>query len=154
MTVSACGCSWRSPRKANEETWLRTIELVEDDDFQQARRRLWSWEQTLSPNSDVREVTAGLKALVDDYNVVVRRQKLVTTAKWVFLIVPALVGAGLDAVAGGLIGTAAGIGAPVLFDRVKAKFPAVAGEASRASHHPGSAVQGLLAIAGPAAPPR
>ena len=143
----------QTPEEANEETLLRTIDLVQDEDFQRARRRLWSWETTLPPNPDLRDVTAGLEALVADYNAAVRRQQATTRATWVFLIVPTLVGAGLDAVTGGMTGVAASIGASVVFDRVKARFPTLGGEAARASHHPGSAVEGMLAIAGPAAPP-
>jgi len=142
-----------APEEANEETLLRTIDLVQDEDFQHARRRLWSWEGTLPPDPDPREVTAGLEALVADYNAAVRRQQAATKATWVFLIVPALVWAGLDAVTGGVAGVATSIGASVIFDRVKARFPTLRGNAARASHHPGSAVEGMLAIAGPAAPP-
>lgn len=143
----------RTPEDANEETLRRTIDLVEDEDFTLARRRLWSWESTLPPDPDPLDVTAGLDALVEDYNAAVRRQHAATRATWVFLIVPALVGAGLDAVTGGVAGVATSIGASVVFDRVKARFPRLDGAAARASHHPGSAVAGMLAIAGPAAPP-
>ncbi|HEX6338365.1 MAG TPA: hypothetical protein VFZ85_15500 [Jiangellaceae bacterium] len=138
---------------ATEDTFLRAIDLVQDEDFQRARHRLWSWEQTLPPDSSPREVTAGLEALVADYNAAVRRQHAETKATWAFLIVPALVGAALDAVTAGVAGVATGIGASIVFDRVKARFPILNGKAARASHHPGSAVDGMLAIAGPAAPP-
>lgn len=37
------------PDEATEETFLRTLDLVQDEDFQHARRRLWTWESTLSP---------------------------------------------------------------------------------------------------------
>lgn len=37
------------PDEATEETFLRTLNLVQDEDFQHARRRLWAWESTLSP---------------------------------------------------------------------------------------------------------
>jgi hypothetical protein len=102
----------QTPEEANEETLLRTIDLVQDEDFQRARRRLWSWETTLPPNPDPRDVTAGLEALVADYNAAVRRQQATTRATWVFLIVPTLVGAGLDAVTGGMTGVprASGLG--------------------------------------------
>lgn len=138
---------------ATEDTFLRAIDLVQDEDFQRARHRLWSWEQTLPPDSSPREATAGLEALVADYNAAVRRQHAETRATWAFLIVPALVGAALDAVTAGVAGVATGIGASIVFDRVKARFPILNGKAARASHHPGSAVDGMLAIAGPAALP-
>lgn len=143
----------QAPAEATEEAFLRTIDLVQDEDFQRARRRLWSWERTLPPNPDPRDVTAGLEALVADYNAVVCRQHAATKATWAFLIVPALIGAGLDAATGGVAGVATGIGASIVFDRVKARFPQLSGKAARASHHPGSAVEGMLAIAGPASPP-
>ena len=47
-----------------------------------------------------------------------------------------------------MVGLAAGIGSSVFFDRVKVRFPKLSDGAARASHHPGSAVQGMLSIAG------
>lgn len=143
-----------TPADATEDTLWRTLDLVQDEDFQRARRRLWSWERTLGPQSDERDLVAGLEALVADYDAAVRRQSASTRRSWVYLIVPVAVGTVLDSVTGGGVTAAvAGLGASVVLDRVKARFPALTGEAARASHHPGSAVEGLLAIAGPAAPP-
>jgi hypothetical protein len=86
-----------TPEEADERTLQRTLDLIKDEDFQKARRRLWSWEMTLRPSPDPRELAAGLDALVADYNKAVRRQQTATKAKWVFLVVPALAGAGIDA---------------------------------------------------------
>lgn len=139
------------PEDADEKTLHRTLDLIEDDDFQRARRRLWSWEETLPPSSDRTEMVAGMDALIADYNKAVQRQQTATRAMWVFLIVPALAGAGIDAATGGgLTATISSIGATFLFDSVKAKFPRLTGKAARASHHPGSAARGMLSIAGPA----
>lgn len=143
------------PEEADEATLFRTLDLVQDADFQHARRRLWSWEQSVSRHSDSKNVSSGLQALVEDYNTAVRRQVRSTRRSWVFLIVPALAGMGLDAVTGGgVAGAIAGIGSSIIFDRVRARFPSLPDAATRASHHPGSAVAGMLAITGPAAPPR
>lgn len=144
-----------TPVDADEQTLHRTLDLVQDDDFRTARRRLWSWEATLPAEPDPREVRAGLEALVADYNAAVRRQAADTAATWFFLVVPAVAGAALDELTGGGgQAVAAGIGSSVVFDRVKARLPWLSGRAARASHHPGSAVEGMLAIAGPAEPPR
>lgn len=142
------------PSEVTEGTLHRTLDLIEDNDFQRARRRLWSWESTLSPHCDPRDVTAGLDALVADYNAAVRKQTAATRTMWVFQIVPALVGAAVDTMfGGGLTGVVVGIGSSVVIDCVKARFPHVSAGAARASHHPGSAVQGMLAIAGHAQAP-
>lgn len=143
-----------TPREADEATLFRTLDLVQDDDFQHARRRLWSWENTMPPDADPREVSAGLRALVEDYNAQVRGQHQATRAAWMFLVVPVVLGAGLHAVVGGLGGVAADLGAVVLLDQVKARFPTLGAGAAKASHHPGSAVAGMLAISGPARLPR
>lgn len=144
-----------NPESADEKTLHRALDLVEDDDFQSARRRLWSWEKTLpiQEKLDTRELMAGLDALVADYNDVVRRQKWSTVTTGMFLIVPALTGVAIDAATGGgWTGAIAGVGSSVAFDRVKARFPKLVGAAARVSHHPGSAVEGMLAIAGVARP--
>jgi len=144
-----------TPEEADEETLHRALDLIENDDFQQARRRLWSWEETLPPPDklDPRELTKGLSELVADYNGVVRRENWSSVVTGVFLIVPALAGVGIEsAVGGGLKAAAASVGASVIFDKVKARFPRLEGKAARASHHPGSAVNGMLAIAGVARP--
>lgn len=100
------------------------------------------------------ELRAGLESLVEDYNAAIRRQEATTRSTWVFLVVPALAGAGLDAITGGRR-RRNGNGHPssIFFDRVKTRFPLLQGNAGRASYHPGSAVEGMLAIAGPADPP-
>jgi hypothetical protein len=143
------------PESVDETTLFRTLDLVQDEDFQIARRRLWSWEQTLPRDPAPADVAAGLEALIVDYNAAIRRQAKGTRRSWVFLTVPALVGAGLDAaLTGGLTSIIAGLGVSIFFDRVKARFPSVTGGAERASHHPGSAVTGMLAIAGHTSSPK
>jgi hypothetical protein len=93
------------------------------------------------------EAQLRLEALVEDYNGAVRRQIQRTRLKTVFLFIP--IGAGLvvDALAtGGMAHTIAGAGVTVLIDGVKAHFPSLKGAAARASHHPGSALHGMLSV--------
>jgi hypothetical protein len=143
-----------TPEAADDDTLRRTLDLIEDEDFQQARRRFWSWEETLrGPDTlDPRELVAGLDALVADYNRAVRRERWSSAITTVFLIVPTMTGLAIDAMTGGLTAAAASVGTSVVFDKVKARFPRLEGKATRASHHPGSAVAGMLAIAGVARP--
>lgn len=137
------------PEQADENTLHRTLDLIEHDDFQVARRRLWCFEQELPARVDAVQMSHTLEALVNDYNKVVRKENKATTAALVLLIVPAAAGVGIDAVTGGgVTGAMAGIGSSVFFDQVKARFPTLGASAARASHHPGSAVAGMLAIAG------
>jgi hypothetical protein len=142
------------PDTTDEDTLFRTLDLVQDEDFQRARRRLWSWEQKLPNNPSVQDVSKTLKALTADYEGEVVKKIKSTRRKWIFLAVPAVVGAGLDAViTQGAISTVVGTGLSIVLDKVKAKFPSVSDNAARVSHHPGSAVKKLLAVAGPATAP-
>jgi hypothetical protein len=144
------------PVDDDQEKFLhRALDLVENDDFQQARRRLWSWERNLKADVGADELAAGLDALVADYNRVVRGGKKATFTRWVFLVLPIVAGGALDVLtanAGGA-GVAAGVGSSLFFEGLKAQFPRLEGKAERASYHPGSAVSGMLAIAGPATDP-
>ncbi|MBC2932489.1 hypothetical protein [Nocardioides sp. zg-1228] len=100
----------------------------------------------LDSTLDIRPIRG---ALVKDYNKILRRENKATRSALVFLIIPAIAGVGIDATTGGgVTGALAGIGSSVFFDRVKARFPTLSSGAARASHHPGSALAGMLAIAG------
>lgn len=135
------------PEDADEAMLHRTLDLIGDADFQHARRRLWSWEEGLPDNVTPQEAPLLLEALVEDYNAAVRRQIKATRLKTVFLIVPVGAGLAVDALAtGGVVHALAGAGAGVLIDGVKAHFPLLQGAAARASHHPGSAVNGMLSV--------
>lgn len=140
-----------SPAEATEDTWRRVIELVHNDSFREARHRLWTWEAQLLPTNYPEDIRRGLEQLVADYDAAVRRQKISTISTWAYLVVPAVVDAALG---GGWTGMGGGVASTVALDAVRARFPALSGSAERASHLPGSAVSGLLAIAGPAVAPR
>jgi hypothetical protein len=135
------------PEDADEAMFYRTLDIIGDADFQHARRRLWSWEEDLPGNLEPQEAQLRLEALVEDYNGAVRRQIKGTRLKTVFLIVPVGAGLAVDALAtGGMVHALAGAGAGVLIAGVKAHFPLLPGAAARASHHPGSAVHGMLSV--------
>lgn len=139
----------QAPADANEDTLHRTLDLIEGDDFQHARRRLWSFEKELPAHLDSDQLADTLDVLVKDYNRAVTKQSRATKVAWALLIVPAAVGVGIGAATGGgVVGGVVGAGASVFFDRVKARFPRLEGDAARASYHPGSAAAGMLAIAG------
>jgi hypothetical protein len=135
------------PEDADEKMLNRTLDTIGDEDFQHARRRLWSWEDELPDNVTPQETQLRLEALVEDYNAVVRRQINQTRLKTVFLFVPIGAGLAVDALAtGGMAHAIAGAGATVLIDGAKARFPLLKGAAARASHHPGSALHGMLSV--------
>jgi hypothetical protein len=93
------------------------------------------------------EAQRRLEALVRDYNAAVRRQINQTPLKTVFLFVPVGAGLAVDALAtGGMTNIFVGADATVLIDGVKARFPFLKGAAARASHHPGSALHGMLSV--------
>ena len=135
------------PDEADDEMFFRTLDTIGDADFQHARRRRWSWEEGLSADADIRETQLRLKALMEDYNAAVGKQIKTTRLKTVFVVVP--VGAGLvvdQLLTGGIGHTLGSAAVSVGIDRVKAHFPVLSGEAERASHHPGSAVGGMLSV--------
>jgi hypothetical protein len=135
------------PEDADETMFHRTLDIIGDEDFQHARRRLWSWEEGLPGNVAPPEAQLLLEALVEDYNAAIRRQIKATRLKTVFLFVPVGAGLAVDAlVTGGMAHTIAGAGTTVLIDGVKARFPLLKGAAARASHHPGSALHGMLSV--------
>jgi hypothetical protein len=135
------------PKEADETVFHRTLDTIGDEDFQHARRRLWSWEEQLPANVTPQEAQPLLEVLVEDYNAAVRRQIKQTRLRTVFLLVPVGAGLAVDAlVTGGIVHAVAAAGATVAIDGVKARFPFLKGAAARASHHPGSAVQGMVSI--------
>ena len=137
------------PHDINEDMFFRVLDTIGRDDFRIARRRLWSWEKELPENLQPDEVLGCLKALVDDYNKVLAREIKHTRLQIVFMVVPAAVGLGLDHMLGGLAGKALGAGAGLAIKGVKARFPTLEGTAARASHHPASALAGMLSVVGP-----
>jgi hypothetical protein len=130
----------------NEDAFHRALDLIGTEDFQHARRRLWSWERDLPDNPGPDELHLHLQALVVDHNKAVERQVKRSLLKTVFLLVPATAGIALDIITSGLVGTVIGAGSTVAIDAVKSRFPALTGDAVRASHHPGSALTGMLSI--------
>ena len=137
-----------APQDATEDMFHRVLDIVGQDDFLTARRRLWSWEQLVSDDKlDEQAAQLALDGLIRDYNEAVRRHVRKTRLETVFLLVPALLGAGIDAaVGGGWAGVAAGVGFNFAVDKVKAKFP-ILGEAGAAiSHHPGGALIGAVSV--------
>lgn len=113
-----------------------------------ARRRLWSWESELPETCSPDDLLMLLEALVTDYNRAVEAEMRRTRLQTVFLLVPAAVGIGIDQVFGGWASTLLGAGAGIAIDKIKVRFPTLSGTAARASHHPGSAVSGMLSIVG------
>jgi hypothetical protein len=135
------------PEDADEAMFHRTLDTIGDQDFQHAGRRLWSWEQDLPDNATPQVAHQLLEALVEDYNAAVRRQINQTRLKTVFLFVPVVAGLAVDALAtGGMAHAIAGAGTTVLINGVKVRFPFLKGAAARASHHPGSALDGMLSV--------
>lgn len=128
-----------------ESTFLQAVRLLENDDFRAARRRLWSWEQTLPNDIPLGEAQARLTALLNEYNEVVKREVSARRTTAVFLVTPAAIGVAADLLVGGLGSAAIGLGTSVVLDRVKLKFP-ILNAASEATHHPGSAIAGALAV--------
>jgi hypothetical protein len=138
------------PDEVSEDMFFRVLDIIGRDDFRIARSRLWSWENELPENLEPDEVLGCLKALVDDYNRVLAQEIKRTRLQMVFMVVPIAVGIGLDLMLGG--GFAAkllGAGADLAIERVKTRFPMLEGAAVRASHHPASALAGMLSVVGP-----
>lgn len=125
------------PEDADEAMFHRTLDVIGNEEFRHARRRLWSWEQDLPANVEPREAQLRLEALVEDYNTAVRREIKQTRLKTVFLFVPIGVGMAIDVlVTGGIMHAFATAGTGVIVDRMKTHFPLLTGAAARASHHP------------------
>lgn len=137
------------PNDISEDTFFRVLDTVGRDDFRVARRRLWSWERELPENLQPDEVLSCLRALVDDYNRVLAREIKRTRLQMVFMVVPAVMGLGLDLMLGGFAGKALGAGVGLAIEGVKSRFPMLKGTAARASHHPASALTGMLTVVGP-----
>jgi hypothetical protein len=140
------------PDDVSEDMFFRVLDTIGRDDFRIARRRLWSWENELSENLRPDEVLSCLKALVDDYNKVLDREIRRTRLQMVFMVVPIVVGLGLDLMLAGFAGKLLGAGAGLAIKGVKARFPTLEGTAVRASHHPASALAGMLSVVGPGQP--
>src|SRR5216683_3627537 len=141
------------PEDADETMFHRTLDTIGDPDFQQARRRLWSWEQALPKNVTPQEAHKLLETLVTDYNAAVQRQIKQTRLKTVFFFVPIGAGLAVDSLtSGGMAHTLASAGVSVVINRIKARFPFLKGAAARASHHPGSALHGMLSVVAVACP--
>lgn len=136
------------PEDADEDTFHRVLDLVGNDDFRTARRRLWSWEeQVWADRLDEEAAQLALEGLVRDYNAAVARHVKKTRAQTAFLLVPAALGMGVaEVVGGGFAGHVVGAGLSVLKDTVKAKFPMLGEAGAAVSHHPGSAVSGALSV--------
>ena len=135
------------PEDADEAMLHRTLDIIGNVDFQRARRRLWSWEADLPANVIPQEAQLRLEALVEDYNAAVRQQIKQTRLRTAFLFVPVGAGLAVDMLTtGGVVHTFASAGASVGINRVRARFPFLKGAAARASHHPGSAVHGMLSV--------
>jgi hypothetical protein len=133
------------PEDASEDTFIRTLTLLDDGDFQQARRRLWSWEKELSPDMDLGDIAIMVEALLADYNETVRRAVKAARMEEVFLLVPVGLGIAMDQAVGGVASALIGAGTSVLVDKAKLKFPALQSSAA-AAHHPGGAIAGALAV--------
>ena len=136
------------PESADEQMFHRTLDVIRDADFLHARRRLWSWESQLPDNAGPDDVRLCLETLLADYNRTVERQLKRTRLETVFLLLPAVAGILLDQLLGGWLLNVAGVGSGLAIQGVKARFPLLKGEAVRASHHPGSAVSGMVSIVG------
>jgi hypothetical protein len=136
------------PEDADEDTFHRALDVIGDDDFRAARRRLWSWEEQISADRlDEAAIRLALDALVADYNAAVARHVRKTRQQSVFLLVPAGLGIALDyAVGGGVAGKVIGAGVNFVAHKVKAKFPLLGETGDAVSHHPGSAVSRALSI--------
>lgn len=128
-----------------EETSLRAVSLVANADFREARHRLWSWEEAISPGTSLQEVAARVDGLIADYNDVVRSEVRASRREAVFLLAPAAVGVVADLAIGGIGSAAIGIGTSVLVDRAKLKFPG-SKPAESAAHHPASALAKAMAV--------
>jgi hypothetical protein len=123
------------------------IKLVENEDFQLARRRLWGWEQErLAKGYKPEEAAFALNQLVARYNAEVEQHLARAQLRFVFYVVPLALGVGLDLATSGWAGTVLGAGANVAIDFVKARFPQLSKKGERLSHHPGSAVAGALSV--------
>lgn len=135
------------PKDADESMFHHALDLIGNEAFRRARRRLWSWEQDLPPDIEPREAQLRLEALVDDYNTAVRREIKQTRLKTVFFFVPLGAGMAIDMlVTGGIMHAFATAGAGVIVNRMKAHFPLLTGAAVRASHQPGNAIEGMLSV--------
>ncbi|WP_426595569.1 hypothetical protein ACPPVS_08270 [Cellulomonas sp. McL0617] len=132
----------------DEETLHRVLDLIGDDDFRRARRELWAWENQLSPTWTAADVATLLEQLVEEYNRAVVRELAHTRVRTTFLLVPVAIGLGIDQLFAGVVGTLVGAASGLMINQVKARFPVLTGPAVRASHHPGSAVSGMLSIVG------
>ena len=136
------------PEEPSEHVFFRALDTIGREDFRVARRRLWSWEEQLPENLRPDEVLRCIQALVDDYNHVVAHEIKRTRVQIVFLLVPVVVGTGLDLMLGGVGGKLLGAGVGLAIEGVKARFPMLEGAAVRASHHPASALSGMLSVVG------
>lgn len=140
------------PEDASEDMFFRVLDTIGRDDFRIARRRLWSWEKDLPENPRPDEVLASLRALVNDYNRVLAQEIKRTRLQIVFMLVPTVAGLGLDLMLGGFGGKLLGAGVGLAIEGVKARFPRLEGDAVRASHHPASAIAGMLSVVGSGQP--
>ncbi len=136
------------PEGVDEATFHRVLDVVGDDDFRAARRRLWSWEEQVSADKlDEEAAQLSLEGLIRDYNAAVARHAKQTRLQTVFLLVPAALGAAIDAATGGgWVSIAGGLGVGFVADKVKAKFPMLGEAGAAVSHHPGSAVSGAVSV--------
>jgi hypothetical protein len=135
------------PADVDETAFHRVLDVIGDDDFQAARRRLWSWENQVGADKlDKEDAQLALEGLIRDYNAAVARSVKNTRLQTVFLLVPAVLGAGIDALTGGWVSVAGGLAVGFVADKVKAKFPMLGAAAAAVSHHPGSAVSGAVSV--------
>jgi hypothetical protein len=128
--------------------FLRAIEVTGKDDFRQARRRLWSWESELPDSLCPANVHRCLESLVAGYNKAVEQQVRQTRLQTVFLLVPAVAGIAIDQLfGGGMASTLLALAPPPLSTQLR-HGSQLTGDAAGASHHPGSAFEGMLSVVG------
>lgn len=125
------------PVDDDEATFDRVLDLIGKESFKHARRRLWSWESEMPATASAEDAQKLLAALVHGYNKEVEIEIKAARFQSVFLFVPTLLG-----LLPGIVGNLGGLG----IDVIKGRFPSLQGQAVRASHHPGSAVEGLLSV--------
>jgi hypothetical protein len=137
------------PEGVDETAFHRALDLIRDENFRAARRRLWSWEKHISTATlDQESAQLVVDGLIRDYNAPVERHSKKTRLQFVFQLVPLVLDAGIHVASSGFPGASALCSKGVHFaaDRVKAKFPILTETGAPVSHHPGSAVSGALSV--------
>jgi hypothetical protein len=135
------------PEGIDEAAFCRALDLIGDDKFLVARRRLWSWEEHIASGKlDQESAQLAIDGLIRDYNAAVERHSKKTRLQTVFQLIPVGLDCVIHGMTGGLVGAFCSKGVHFAADQVKAKFPILSEAGAPVSHHPGSAVSRALSV--------